>query len=154
MKIKEEIASALIEATTFDLLASQDEWPTIHYLIANHVLRHCSEYERFNRLNGKVKEIRVNLASAIKHLEENLGKKVFRGITEEGEGKNIEFITLDANYRDAKQTEYSRLMNRYKHTTIAIVEQVAHRLPPSKEAKMINEGIKLLEGFRQDEAQG
>lgn len=109
---KQLIMEALEEKQTFDLVADNNGYPTIHWLIAEYILRKLNPFERNSRLyNGFVAAIKRNLDAAIKYLEEVKKIPVYKG---REDSKEIQYITLDEFYRNAKEQDFKRINNRIK----------------------------------------
>jgi hypothetical protein len=109
---KEKIAQA-IQDRTFDLSTDSGEWPTVHYLIAKHILRNYSDYEVHLRLELFANKISKNFHNSVNYLLDE-GVSVYV-IKLEGE-RNITAVTTDPAYRDAEAREVSRVIrNMQKH---------------------------------------
>lgn len=94
---------------TFDMKGDTEGYPTIHWIIARTLLADYTEFERYQLLGSYVANVKTNLNHAIAYLEDK-GIYVFKSIPK-GK-KNIEFLTIDPEYRDAKARDWHRAVNR------------------------------------------
>lgn len=87
------------ERGIFELDNSSNKFPTIHWIIAEYILRDFSSpvgYEGL--LRDWANTIKRGLDNAIIRLREEKQVPVYKGL---GKSKKIVFITTDANYRNA-----------------------------------------------------
>lgn len=94
---------------TFDMKGDAEGYPTIHWIIARTLLGDYTEFERYKLLESYVANVKNNLNHAIMYLEDK-GINIYKSIPK-GK-KNIQFITTDSNYRDARARDYHRSVNR------------------------------------------
>jgi len=104
---KVRIADAIQEMGTIDLDEDTNEWPTIHWLISNYLLRETSEYERFRMLPEYVAKIKNNLYNAIWYLREGLTVPVYWDLP----NKSIVFLTTNAELNEARKKNTRRIKN-------------------------------------------
>jgi len=102
---KARIAETIQEMKAIDMAEDENGWPTIHWLMANYMLREFSEYDRFRLLPDYVLKIKNNLYNALCYLQEDLGVRVFWDIP----NKSIEFLTIDEEINDARQKNTKRI---------------------------------------------
>ena len=94
---------------TFDMRGDTEGYPTIHWIMARSLLSDYPEFERFQLINSYVTNVKNNLNSALAYLESK-DIMVYRSIPK-GK-KNIQFITTDPNYMEARDLDYERQKNR------------------------------------------
>jgi len=94
---------------TFDMRGDTEGYPTIHWIIARSLLSDYPEFERFQLINSYVTNVKNNFNSALSY-GESQGIVVYRSIPK-GK-KNIQFITTDPNYMEARDLDYERQKNR------------------------------------------
>ena len=124
---KEEVKDAIREKRTFDLDGDTNGYPTIHWLIGTWILRNYTPFNRDSMLhNGRINAIKRNFDNAIKDLEEKEKIPVYKG---PANSKKIRYLTLDESYRDAKEQDYLRLIQRGTNTVNAIKRKVEFKHP-------------------------
>ena len=106
---REQLALHLKDVGTFDMESDSEGYPTIHWLIARSMLADFKEYDRMMLLASYAKQVKNSLQGAFDILE-SLGINHYRSI-ETGK-KNIRYITVNPDYRDAKNRDYKRQTSR------------------------------------------
>ena len=137
-----QIAETIIEKVTFDLALDEGGWMTIHELIANYMLRYLDERKRHKLLDDQITMVSNNFWLAKKYLQEERDTPVYVYMGEKNK-RNIECITLDSKYNDAKTLNYDRAekgaMDKIK-STVKEIESTA----PEKYKKLVNSSQKAL----------
>ena len=125
------IADAIQEKRTFDLQEDPGGWPKVHWLIGNYMLREYSEADRHRLLDSIVGKIERNLSVAIDYLQEERGVPVYKIVCngKSENKKNIDCITIDPEYRDAKLAHWDRILKRAKSNLTNFVKQTEIAAP-------------------------
>jgi len=105
----EKLGNHIEQQKTFDMRSDTEGYPTIHWIIARSLLGDYTEFERYQLLSGYVTNVKNNLTVGIAYLEEK-GIMVYRSIPK-GK-KNIQFLTTDPEYKEAKALDFDRQTNR------------------------------------------
>jgi len=116
------IADTILEMETIDLDDDTGGYPTIHWLIANHMLSGYSDFDRHRLLDHYVGMIKGNFEPAIRYLFA-VGKKVYKDIPDGR--KPIKVITLDPEYEMAALKDRARVIRRVRSTVRAGAEHLA-----------------------------
>jgi len=144
-----QIADAIQEKKTFDMQLDDGGWPTIHWLIANHMLRDFSPASQYQMLGPYVGKIKHNLNMAIDFLNSERGVPVYKLIAtgDDENKKNIDCITIDPQYRDAKIANYERVKKRVNTGLVNFMKQLEYTYP-EKIPSLVNgqdSFVKLIE---------
>ena len=134
---RELIAHALVEVGTFDLNLDDGGFPTVHWLIAQHLLSRQNQYIRTTQLESYAKKVSTNLDHACDILEER-GIPVYR--TVDAGKKCISVITLNPNYGDARNKEAEKLIS----TTVKKVARTKERLDFTESTSMLPSMVQQL----------
>ena len=145
MTIYQQIA-ARISIKTFDLTESDGGFPNLGWVIANDILiaMGLTEYQRFQALSGLAGQVNRNLDQAIKYVEKS-GVRIYRGNTQEGRGKLLEFITPDPEYKAAQQQDYNRMLRNMTRSISSTIRNVERRLPEYSKGQLISDSNRILE---------
>lgn len=103
----QKIAEAIIEGRTFDITENQDGFTTVTEMIAKKMcdgLSLAQVIEFHPRYHEMVKK---NLGHATKYIQNEMNVPVYKSISPGG--KFIEYLTIDPDYRDAKNDEINRI---------------------------------------------
>lgn len=104
---RSKIAAAIIEGRTFDITEDQDGFTTYTEMIAKKMCDGLSFAEAIKAhpyFHGMVKK---NINHAIDYIQNELNIPVYR--SKSSGGKFIEYLTIDKEYRDAKNDEINRI---------------------------------------------
>lgn len=128
-----KIADVILEYKTFDITKNNpSNCPTIHELIALAMNSHLSDYYKFKLAIQDAPEIKTSFEKARNYIQDKLGYPVYK-FMEDGK-KNIEFVTIDKNYRNAKSGDCERMerktTNSVKKTVTEIKIKHPERLNP------------------------
>ena len=116
------IADTITELVSIDLIEDNPGgYPTIHWLIANHMLRELAEFDRLQNLPSFVSKIKGGLYPAIDYLRRH-GTPVYWVIPEDH--KMIEFMTIDARRSKARRHNTDRI----KRNMFAQIEKGINQL--------------------------
>jgi hypothetical protein len=126
-----QIADAIQEKKTFDMQLDEGGWSTIHWLIANHMLSEFSPASQYQMLGPYVGKIKHNLNMAIDYLNSERSVPVYKLIaTGDNENKkNIDCITIDPGYRDARIANYERIKKRVNSGLFSFMKQLEYTCP-------------------------
>jgi len=133
----ERIANIIEEHRTFDLSEDEEGYPTIHFLIARKMLADYPEYEVFKWLDTYVSKVKNNLPHAIVKLEERgipvyqLTNGMIRG---DENNKSIYVLTIDPDYRDAKEKFFIRVRDQACKVFDAKINKLKKTNPDELEA--------------------
>jgi len=117
----QEIVEALKEKRTFDLEDNSNGYRTVHWLIAEHILQNYKFSTGYKMLLQKYAiAVERNLGYAVKMLKESYHIPVYKGLKD---SRRITFITLDKTYRDAREHDRGRLIERIRTHVIAGIEE-------------------------------
>jgi len=137
------IADSILQAKTFDLAEDERGYPTIHYLIAAHMLKDLVEYDRYRLMKHYVRKVKNNLSVAIYFIEKNWKTPVY-SCTAGPAKKRLEILTIDKQYQNAYEKNYDRIeesMNKKIKTSINRVKTSA----PRRLNRIMNQGQKMIE---------
>ena len=134
-------AEALQGAVTFDWSITEEGWPNIRWVWCSYMLRDRTEWERYTLLSSYVKQL--NVYQVIDYLE-GKGIPVYRAKTNGGKGRNLEYITLDPNYNEAKEREYERIWKVWENTTRKAKDSLQKRLPGGHTIRFVCNGHEAL----------
>jgi hypothetical protein len=138
------IGDALDETITFDLDEDTGGWTTIHHVIAKHLLSDHNEMDTHVLMDSYVGMIKRNLYQAKDYVETSLKKPVY---ISKLDGKNIRCITLDPEYKHAKDRNYSRICKNISNSLKTYMRQTSISAPEQyKEiARRSNNLVALVE---------
>ena len=113
----EELAECFKQEITFDLSKDVNGYPTIQHLIVSRVLKDENDYNKMILFPSYLTKVRNNLQSALDLLQ-NAGvlhyRKVGGVIGEKVNKKNIIYITIDPNYKEASKEDFWRRTDNVK----------------------------------------
>lgn len=135
------VGRAIKEKETFDWSEEGGGWPSIKWVIANYMLRDYSEWERHRLIDSYVGQ--MDLYKSIDWLESQ-GMAIYRHRVRGGKGRNLEFITTNAQYKQAKIKEYERLWKQWDDVTDKVKYSLRKRLPGSKTVKFLTDAQEKL----------
>jgi len=124
----QRIAAAILEMKTVCWDTDPNGYPSIQYVIADHMLQHLSVYDRHQHLDSTVAKVKNLLAMSISHLQEN-GHTVY--ITKVQGGRNINMITLNAEDLKAKEKDEARIRRNMFNAISAGTAQMKAKHPDS-----------------------
>lgn len=136
-----KIAAAILSVKTFDLDEDEGGYPTIHYLIANFMLKDLTEYMRVTNLGHYAGMVSRNIDQACSYIEDK-GIPVYR-VIEPGK-RNISCVTLDPAYRDAKDKEVEKVVTR-ANRGIELATARLHALATEAKIVSLPQRISLFE---------
>jgi len=139
---KEKIQNAIVEQEIFDLETDTEDYPTIHYLIARHLLDDQPEYIIMRQLDMYQGMVKRNLDTAISDLADSgiAVYKVFEHAKGKGDiGKNISCITTKPDYRDAKERHFQKIRKRMLQHINAAKRNVSLTAPEYSQM-LLNDG--------------
>jgi len=142
---RNRIATTILEHQTFDLTLDEGGWSTISHLIALEMLSNCTDADRHYRLDYYVGKVKRNLNSALYLLRER-DIPVYR-ISSDG-SKAIDVLTIDPEYKRAKEKEYLRIRRYVKKAVDSQMRQLASVRPdllPSAERLSLDVNKRLPE---------
>lgn len=138
-----KIAAAILSVKTFDLDDDEGGYPTIHYLIANYLLKDLTEYMRVTNLGHYAGMVSRNIDQACSYIEDK-GVPVYR-VIEPGK-RNISCVTLDPVYRDAKEKEAEKVVTRANRaielatSRLHAIEQTARIVSLPRKLSLLSDG--------------
>ncbi len=125
--LKDEIMDAIRAKGTFDLKDNPKGHPTIHWLIAEYILKDNPATVGYKSLlRDYAKAIARSLDSVIKELSKKHQTCVYRGT---GISPRIEFVTTNPSYRNAKEEDCKRDAKRFGNHVVIFVEKHPRYLP-------------------------
>ena len=109
-----QVANAILDMGTIDIGEidqNPKQYPVIDYLIAEHLLQDGTGYELERNIERKKRKVENTKYDAIKYIEDERNIKVYRF---NGKKKGaIECITIDPEYKSAKEKNIHREKNNY-----------------------------------------
>ena len=135
----------LLAKQTFDIIESDGGWPDVNWLIANELLRDYDDFIRHKSIDGLVAQIKNCLGHSIDFCENTLRVNLYRGNTDGGKGKRLEFITPNPEYKRAKEQDYQRMKRGLERKILKCTRDVARRLPEIGAQQLVEEGRLLME---------
>ena len=135
------VGRAIRENEVFDWSEDTGNWPNIKWVVASYMLQDRTEWEKHKLLDSYVGQ--MDLYKSIDWLEQQ-GVSVFRSKTDGGKGRNLEYITINPAYKQAKVKEYQRLWKHWEMNTNRVKHDIEKRLPSGKTTKFITDGHEVL----------
>jgi len=142
----EELAECIQEEITFDLTRDSNGYPTLQHLITSRVLKNENEYNKMILFPSTLTKVRNGLQGALDLLQ-SAGIIHYRKIGGVIDGKvnkkNLIYLTIDPNYKEASQEDFFRRVNNVKQSVASFQANV--QLIHSDRFNEIGSEVKRLE---------
>jgi len=100
------IADAILEMDTIDLRTDGNGYPTVHWLIAEHMLQHLDTYHKQKAIPMYYEKVSKNFHHAVTHLREKCKIPIYRyPLTKK---RNLTVVTTHEEYDKALESNYLR----------------------------------------------
>jgi len=120
------IALAVQEMHTIDRTQDTSGYPTVHWLIAEHMLKDFTKYERDRCICGYAKKIQLNFSTAVAYLRSQ-GINVYSWSIVGMSGSAC--VTLNKEYSEAYNRNYNRIRKHVHEVIKASVIQAKLAAP-------------------------
>jgi len=120
---KVEVAEAIEEVQTLDMTEDKGGYPTIHWLLASHMLRDCTEFERVSCLETYVQKIKRSFYPAIEYLR-MCDPPVYVYLSIPRGKKCIEFFSIHPNENHARTKNTRRIKGNIRQAVVTGVGQI------------------------------
>ncbi len=134
-----KVANLIVERVKIDLSEDTEGCPNISHYIAWLMLKDKPAWTIQTLWADYAKLTENALHHAIYYIEDTLKMPVYRRKSKGGEGRNIEFITIDSKYRDAYDAEYERIWKNWEGNTNRTKERI-ELVAPRRIARFLTEG--------------
>lgn len=136
------IANAIMEGKTFDVTENELGATKVSQLIADKILENEPLFSKVQNLPHYVGIADRNLSYAIYYLQEVLGTTVYR--SKNGDSRNLEYLTIDPTYRDAKDKEIERIRKLVGSVLRSSRDQLSIVAPQRKFDTLLEREVKTL----------
>ena len=135
-----KIAATIREMYTIEMDRNEKEYPTIHWMIAEYMLKDYKGYDIHRNLDYYTQKIQKNYRHAINYLWKQ-GVQVYVYI-EKG-SKNIQCITLDPLHNKARERNCENICSRVHMAVNTGIKQVRY-VAPEKLPELLSVTKKML----------
>lgn len=138
----QKIGEAILNGRTFDITENQDGFTTVTEMIAKKMCDGLS-LAQVIEFHPKYHEmVKKNLCHAIGYIQNDLNVPVYR--SKSAGGKFIEYLTVDKDYRDAKNDEINRIGGIVRRYLSSQKEQFEIIQPRRDFGVLVNRQLNLL----------
>lgn len=139
----QKIVNAIHNGQTFDVAANDQGFTLYTELITWKIMDdfNLSTAQRMEVFKEWHRMVKTNINNAIAKVQEST--PVYRGIS--SGGKNIEYLTIDRSYRDAKEDDIRRIKKLVKKTIVSQKKQYDMVAPNRNFGFLLNETLKTLQ---------
>jgi len=137
-----KVGDAIVEMKIIDLDRDGDGYPTVHWLIAEHMLREFRQHDRNKMMYGTDNwpaRVQMIFDKALNYVESELKTPIYRM----RQGKRLVVVTTDPDYREAKKNDFLRDKGDLETKGKKVVTRIREK-HPDKLQQLVTDTQRLL----------